>query len=133
MMRNLLMPLFIMTVIPGLFAQSAQPKQFVGTWEGTSLCTIPTSPCHNEDVIYRVTEEGSGLKLDMDKVVNGQQENMGALTCKVANATTLHCNLQGRTDADDFWEFKLSGRRMTGTLTVPSRGGLFRKIDVTKK
>jgi len=38
------------------FLAAAAADPISGTWEGTSLCQVKPSPCHDEHVIYRVTE-----------------------------------------------------------------------------
>jgi hypothetical protein len=40
-----------------LAAAAADPV--AGTWEGTSLCQIKPSPCHDEHVVYRFAKTGT--------------------------------------------------------------------------
>ena len=100
-----------------------------GTWSGTSICTIKDSPCHDENVVYHITEPDSAgnLKIDADKIVNGQPEEMGTLDCTLdAKASKVTCPLR-----DWKWEFNIAGDKMTGTLKMPD-GKLYRNISVTK-
>lgn len=100
-----------------------------GTWSGTSICTIKDSPCHDEKVIYHITEPDSAgkLKIQADKVVNGQPEDMGTLDCTFdAKASKLTCEM-----SNGMWEFSITNDKMTGTLKL-SDGRLFRNISVTK-
>ena len=100
-----------------------------GNWTGESICTIKDSPCHDEQVIYTVTEpdKAGKLQIQADKVVNGQPQDMGTLDCVFdAKASTVVCQMpQGK------WEFTIAGDKMTGTLTVTD-GRLFRRISVAR-
>lgn len=111
-----------------LFAQA--PKDLSGNWEGESLCTVANSPCHNEHVIYRVSQEKLAPEhytIAADKVVNGQQEWMGDIHCVYTPALgNLKCVKPG------VWEFKVDGDTMTGTLHLDD-GTLYRKISVKRK
>ncbi len=111
-----------------LFAQG--PKDLTGNWEGESLCTVPNSPCHNEHVIYRISQDKAApgrYTIGADKVVNGQQEFMGDLHCKYDQAKSyLRC------EKPDLWEFTIAGDKMTGTLKLDD-GTLYRKIAVQRK
>ena len=35
----------------------ASDKAVLGSWEGDSKCTMPDSPCHDEHVLYQITED----------------------------------------------------------------------------
>ncbi|MBZ5683233.1 MAG: hypothetical protein LAO24_24345 [Acidobacteriia bacterium] len=111
---------------------SAAPA-VVGTWEGESKCTVPSSPCHDEHVVYQIAsasgDQGT-LKLDAYKVVNGEQEFMGTLSCQYAKRL-LSCS--GRTDHQDLWEFAVTATTMQGTLRIGTEKQLYRKIQVQKK
>ena len=100
-----------------------------GSWSGESICTIRDSPCHDEQVIYHITEPDSAGKLTIqaDKVVNGQPQDMGALDCTFDKAASLIiCQMpQGK------WEFKVTGNTIKGTLKTPD-GRLFRNVSLKK-
>jgi hypothetical protein len=100
-----------------------------GTWSGTSICTIKDSPCHDENVIYHITEPDSAgkLKIQADKVVNGQPEDMGTIDCTFdSKSSKLVCPIESGK-----FEFTVAGDKMTGTLKL-SDGRLYRNINVTK-
>ncbi|HET6993820.1 MAG TPA: hypothetical protein VFI06_02505, partial [Chitinophagaceae bacterium] len=52
-----------------------------GTWKGTSICQIKSSPCHDEIAVYHISKTGKeGIySMIMNKVVNGVEEDMGVL------------------------------------------------------
>ena len=108
-------------------AQGANRTDVLGTWEGESICTVHPSACHDEHVIYTISDAGRDkLKMSADKVVNGERQNMGDLDCTY-NGKTVSCPF-----ARGLWAFDISGTKMTGTLKVTD-GTLFRKVEAKKK
>ncbi len=105
-----------------------------GTWEGESLCTIPSSPCKNEHVVYEIKPDrgtANGVTIEAFKIVDGKREWMGNLPCKYdAPATTLGCEANFRKWG--YWEFKLTGNELVGTLVVDKEKTLYRRIRVKK-
>lgn len=100
-----------------------------GSWSGESICTIRDSPCHDEQVIYHITEPDSAGKLTIqaDKVVNGQPEDMGTLDCTFEKAASqITCLMK-----NGKWEFLVIGNTMKGTLNLPD-GRLYRNISLKK-
>jgi len=120
---------------------SAQSKpanssaEILGTWEGESKCTVPSSPCRDEHVVYEIAEEKTAtatLKMDGYKIVNGERQFMGTLRCNYnASSKNLSCTFRGK-EYDD-WEYTLSGDTLQGTLTTDSGKTLYRKITIKKK
>ncbi len=109
----------------------ANASAIAGVWEGSSLCTVPSSPCHDEHVLYHVKAvEGTDptkFVIDADKVVNGAEEFMGALQCKFTpEKNELYCDTFGH------WRFTVGGDAMTGTLNL-NDGTLYRKVSLIKK
>lgn len=101
-----------------------------GVWEGESICTIKDSPCHDEHVIYTITEPDSNgnLTIQADKVVNGQREDMGTLECTFDEKNSkINCPMSKGT-----WEFYVNGIEMKGTLKLAD-GRLYRNISVKKR
>jgi len=89
----------------------------VGTWRGTSLCLVKPSPCHDEVVVYRITPvKGSdSLSMDARKIVNGQEEEMGVLSCAfAARGASLTCPLR-----NGMWRFTVSRDSLVGELRLP--------------
>lgn len=101
-----------------------------GIWEGESICTIKDSPCHDEHVIYTISEPDSKGKLTIqaDKVVNGQREDMGTLECTFdEKGSKINCPM-----GKGMWEFEVKGDEMKGTLKLAD-GRLYRNISVKKR
>ncbi len=115
--------------VAAAFAQSTIPV--LGQWEGESICTVKDSPCHDEHVIYRVTQDAKmpeKLAIAAYKVVNGKELWMGDIDCRfAADASELRCHYK----PTDSWIFKLSGDTMKGTLTIDGNT-LYRNVDVKR-
>lgn len=103
----------------GLRAQSPSQHSInpLGTWRGTSVCLVRPSACHDETVVYRIARMNGGdsLKLDARKIVGGQEQEMGVLTCvlKSPNAT-LTCVIPHGT-----WLFRVHDDSLVGELRQP--------------
>jgi len=114
---------------------STATTKLLGTWEGESKCTAADSACHDEHVIYRIATVKhipGKLVLHGYKVLKGQLIFMGTLACLPhSEPATLTCI--GNPSKKDTWEFKVSGRTMTGTVTVGEEKTLYRRINVKKK
>jgi hypothetical protein len=108
------------------FAQSV--SDVLGTWEGESKCTIASSPCHDEHVIYEISRASNpaALTLTMDKVVNGERGTMGSLSCHLQESA-LKCTYK-----DSHWDFVVNNKQMSWTLKLAD-GTLYRRISVRKK
>jgi len=117
-------------VSPACQAAAPVTESIGGDWEGESICTVHPSSCHDEHVIYHVTEPDSDgkLQINADKVIDGKPEAMGTLDCTYdKNHSAIACPMRGW-----IWEFTIAGTSMTGTLKMPD-GTLFRRISVRKK
>jgi hypothetical protein len=116
-------------------SNSTGNARLLGTWEGESKCTATDSACHDEHVIYRIAtvkHVPGKLVLHGYRVVKGQLIFMGTLDClHHPDQATLSCI--GNTPKKDAWEFKVSGRAMTGTLTIGEEKTVYRRINVKKK
>lgn len=111
---------------------SARDKDVIGSWEGDSKCTVPSSPCKDEHVLIQITEDKKDpfqLNLDAYKIVDGAPDFMGTLTCHYASkAGALSCTSSNR-DKDD-WEFHVMGDSMAGRLLVDKT--LYRRLTLHK-
>lgn len=127
MMRLLI---FALLLANAAFAQQKNAVEIAGTWEGSSICTVPNSPCHDEHVIYHFTQDpkdSTKFTVAADKVVNGQEEYMGTLNCVfTASKSELFCDNPGD------WRFTVTGKSMKGTLVI-NKQTLYRKVSVEKK
>ena len=118
--------------IAGCLVGQTVDAPVVGTWEGESVCQVP-KPCTTEHVIYEIKASDAGkFTIRADKVVQGQREWMGDITCSWSDEEKkLTCPTEGRKPGD--WVFWLKGDRLLGTLTVREGNVISRKITVTKK
>ena len=108
-------------------AQTGKPADVLGTWEGESICTVHPSACHDEHVIYEITQGADKkLKMSADKVVNGERQNMGDLDCTY-DGKTFSCSIPLGT-----WAFEVSGSKMKGALKLKD-GTLFRNVDIARR
>lgn len=105
----------------GASAQSAShraaPPSPVGTWRGTSLCLVRPSACHDEIVVYRITptKTSDSLALDARKIVRGEEQEMGVLGCRLAQASgQLTCIIPR-----GVWRFSVRNDSLTGDLRLP--------------
>ena len=118
---------------------SAQTKpewrEVIGTWEGDSTCTVPSSPCHDEHVLFRVKpdrDDPEKLALEAFKVVDRKPQFMGTLGCQYAEEEkVLTCS--GNTPKRDVWTFNVAGTSIDGTLTTGKEKTLYRKVTLRKK
>lgn len=75
------------------------PDPIIGTWKGTSLCQVKNSPCHDETAIYHAMKstDGKTYPFQMNKMVNGKEEEMGLLNFTYdATTKTLTAENTGR-------------------------------------
>ena len=116
-------------------AAGAEQASLDGRWRGTSLCTDVGKPaCHDETVVYhfrRLASAAAGahapmrFEWQMNKVVNGQEEEMAKLTCTVEMANErVSCPMR-----DWMWTFHAQGDSLVGTLANPA-GVTWRNIRV---
>lgn len=105
----------------------------LGSWEGESLCTVPDSPCRDEHVVYEFKRAGDAkITVDAYKIVKGDKQFMGTLTCSVPQNDQMSCTFpEGKRPND--WVFKIDGKRMTGTLYMDKERTMFRRIGVEKR
>lgn len=101
-----------------------------GTWTGDSICTVKSSPCRDEHVIYRIAEPDAAGKFQIqaDKVVDGKPEFMGTIDCEYDKAaSSAECRMN-----NGVWQFTIAGNKMDGTLKLTD-GTLYRTISVRRQ
>jgi len=110
-------------------------KPVIGTWEGDSVCTVPSSPCHDEHALYRIKPDKNDpdkITLEAFKVVDKRPQFIGTLACQyAAQEQVLTC--PGNTAKHDVWMFNVGEGTIDGTLTVGKEKQLYRKITLKKK
>jgi len=107
-----------------------------GTYTGTSICIQRNGPCHDEQVVYYITRIGpdsahvTPLRVTMNKIVNGKEEDMAVLSPCTFSGSLLACPMPASARPGD-WRFTLAGDRLDGGLWT--RGNTkFRDIHVTR-
>ena len=114
----------------GAFAQvPTAASNPVGVWRGTSLCLVRPSPCNDEIVVYRITRVNASdsVSLDARKIVNGQEEEMGVLGCRLAESgAQLTCTMP-----NGVWRFTIRGDSLVGDLRLPDNRK-FRDISAVR-
>lgn len=128
-------PSFLVSILmAGLIGASPDaPKapeisELVGDWNGTSACQVKPSPCHDETVVYHLSNPHENkITIQADKIVDGKPINMGAGEWTYDKSTrTLRCEIPQGT-----WKLVVTGDAMDGTLTVPDNV-VFRKVHVSR-
>lgn len=118
-----LRPCLCAIIAVGLFAHrgpaqatAGAPNPF-GVWRGTSTCLVRPSPCKDEITVYRIsrTRVTDSALVDARKIVNGQEEEMGVLACRLAaRGTSLTCTMP-----NGVWRFTTRGDSLIGELRLP--------------
>src|SRR4030095_4161101 len=133
-MKHTLPMLLILAVVINCNAQQTTRDSIAGTWKGTSLCQVKSSPCRDENAVYHISTEANRKTYTMqaNKIVNGAEEEMGSSDAVYDETkhtlTTTTKDRQGRTGV---WLFKIDGNQMHGTLTIDAKT-LYRVIEVKK-
>ena len=111
------------------------PDPVAGTWEGTSLCQIKPSPCHDEHVIYRFAKTGARqYRLEAYKVVNGQELDMGPIDFSLdASGQRLSGSNRDRAGVIHPWLFTVRGTHMSGKALTAPGGQVFRLIEIDRR
>ena len=120
--------LLMMVCVPGLATNKKRVEisDLAGEWSGTSLCQVKLSPCHDEQVVFRLSNaKKDKIQLQADKIIDGKAVTMGvddwsydstsqALTLEIARGT---------------WKLIVDGDEMNGTL-ITRDNLVFRKVHV---
>ena len=88
----------------------------VGNWRGTSVCLVRASACNDEAVVYRIapTNAADSLTLDARKIVRGEEQEMGLLTCRFTSPNaSLTCAIPRGT-----WLFRIRNDSLIGELRL---------------
>jgi hypothetical protein len=101
-------------------APSQQPAAItpVGIWRGTSVCLVRPSACNDEVVVYRIarTSATDSLTMDARRIVRGEEQEMGVLTCRVTLPNvSLTCAIPQGT-----WQFRVRNDSLVGELRLPN-------------
>ncbi len=111
--------------------QAAAPA---GLWKGTSVCLQGKPVCKDEIVVYHIAvipTKPAHFAILANKIVNGREEEMGALDCRYdAPASSLECPMPP-TLPPGTWRFRVQDRMLDGELLTPDRGP-FRRVHVAR-
>jgi hypothetical protein len=125
----------------GQNAQNVQNKTdnnpLFGDWSGESKCVGPNTSCHDEVVVYHISQSKTDPKkvlISADKIVDGKPDWMGDFDCDYdREKQTLRAEFKiPRTGGTGVWEFKIDGDKMDGTLTVLPENEIGRRVKITK-
>ena len=102
----------------GAQSPSQQPTAMtpVGIWRGTSVCLVRPSACNDEIVVYRIahTKAPDSLTVDARKIVRGEEQEMGVLTCRFTSPNgPLTCAIPQGT-----WQFRIRHDSLVGELRL---------------
>jgi hypothetical protein len=122
-------------IAAALLLATASPDPVSGTWEGTSLCQVKPSPCHDEHVVYRIRATGvRRYRIDAYKVVAGEEQFMGPLDMVLdASGHALSGSNRDRAGVDHPWLFTIARDHMTGKALTAPGGKVFRLIDLKRR
>jgi hypothetical protein len=128
---SLLFSLILCLVCKSNLAQTSQPNidtLLIGDWNGTSICQMENSSCHDETVVYHISKNKGvdTFYINAGKIINGVEVGMGILPF-VYNKKTNHLT----SSVYGIWTFIIEGTKLEGTLLV--HGDLFRKILLYKQ
>ena len=120
-------------IVAAILFGAAAADPISGTWEGTSLCQVKPSPCHDEHVIYRFSSaRPQQYRLDAYKLVAGRQLFMGPMDLKLdAAAARLDGAVMSGGQARGRLRLRLKGAHLSGRMTLAD-GTLNRLIEVDR-
>lgn len=115
-----------------ILAAAAAADAISGVWEGTSLCQVKPSPCHDEHVVYRVTSTAARqYKFDAFKLVGGKKLFMGTIGLTFDPARhSLSGAIAGQRGTATV-RFSLKANHLSGSMALD--GQLYRLIEVDKR
>ena len=80
------------------------------------MCLVRPSACNDEIVVYRIahTKAADSVTLDARKIVRGEEQDMGVLTCRFTSPNgPLTCASPGGT-----WQFRVRNDSLVGELRL---------------
>jgi hypothetical protein len=128
-------------IIPCTNGQTSKKKDkinlifLLGDWKGESNCVGNNPNCHDEIVVYHITNPGNksdSVTLAADKIINGNPELMGILEFRYDSKMKTLVNEFRKNSYHGLWEFNVSYKLKTGTLTLLPDKQIVRIIRVTK-
>lgn len=104
-----------------------------GIWEGTSVCQVKPSPCHDEQVVYRFRSvKPRHYRVDAYKRVGSEQAFMGSMDLVLdPERVQLDGPVVSGGQSRGRLHLNLKGAHMSGKMTLAD-GTLYRLIEVDK-
>ncbi|HET9825417.1 MAG TPA: hypothetical protein VFP87_08785 [Chitinophagaceae bacterium] len=108
---------------------SKTDSSIIGVWNGTSICHAKNSACHDEIVVYRISNAPGAdtFNISASNIVNGKEVEMGAMPFKFDKTT----NRLTSSSPNGLVTPTLKGKDLEGTLTF--HGALYRIIKLSKQ
>ena len=129
-MRHVVCIGIVLALLPA--SAFAAPQSIDGVWRGTSLCQVKSSPCRDESAAFYVSHTGETYHLDMRKVVDGQEQDIGTIDGRYdANDGILTWATYDRQKHPSTWTFTVKDSHMSGRV-VTSDGVLYRLIELDR-
>jgi hypothetical protein len=113
----------------GLAQARVEASEPIGVWRGTSRCRVRPSSCNDELVVYRIARgrPSDSLSVDAFKIVNGREEGMGLLLCRLARpAGSIVCAIP-----NGVWHFTPRADTLVGELRLRDNTK-FRDVRATR-
>jgi hypothetical protein len=119
-------------IVAAILLAAATADPISGTWEGTSLCEVKPSPCHDEHVVYRIHRKVTRqYRIDAYKIIGGKQLFMGAIQVTFdPDRSELEGTIAGVRGSAQV-RFTLKGQQLSGQMMLD--GTLYRVIEVDKR
>ncbi len=123
--------LIFVSAVAGAQKKVTDTSGAAGTWKGSSICQVKSSPCNNEVVIYYITpdEKPHQYAVQMNKIVDGKEEDMARIPATYDARTHKLTGIMNNYPA---WKFTVTGNRIDGTLVLAD-GTLYRIIHVERE
>jgi hypothetical protein len=125
--------LFALGLTTASYAQ--QGSSLSGDWTGESICVGEIGACHDEQVVYHLSVDGTDatkVKIGADKIVDGKPDFMGDVLLKYDAAQNALTGYLESPRGRGVWEFTVKGNMMWGTLSLLPEKRIVRQIRVTK-
>lgn len=125
-----MVPILLLFVTIAGQGASGDGRGFFGKWRGESVCVDRNSACHDESVVFRISNSAGSeeaFAVQASKIVDGHEIDMGTLRFRwdAAEAKIICDYPQG------VWKIAASGEGLEGTLTRHD-GTLFRHLALKK-
>ena len=125
--------LLLILAVGATAAGKSDPKTFLGTWRGTSICTNRTiaPACHDETIVYEVrrAEKPDAVILAADKIVDGKRVPMGELEFVYSEPDGCWRGEFTTPRAHGVWCFIVEGRNLRGSLLHMPEKAEVRKVQ----